>query len=380
MRIVAVLCALCALVAARVIAQAPARELKFIARVLDPHLGNVCYAVTLADVNGDGKSDMVAVSENAVVWYEAPSWRKRLIIENQTERDNVCIDAADLDGDGKVDFALGAGWTKVGTMQWLTRGASLDDKWSVHSLGKEAWTHRMRWGDVLGTKKPQLVVSPLNKTQGDGVRLLCLEVPANPRTDPWKTTVIDQSLDRMHNHWIADLDGDGRPDLLTASQEGLTLFRYKDGTWSKTKLANGSPPPARGCGEVKVGKFGGRKIIVTIETMHGKDVAVYFPEGASRFLPTVIEDGLAEGHAVVPADLDGDGNDEVIAGDRGKGGGVFAYRRGRDGRWAKFVIDNTTMLPEDLAAADLTGDGKVDLIAGGRATHNVVLYENVTGK
>ena len=33
-------------------------------RVIDANIGKVCYAVTHADVDGDGKRDIVAVSEN----------------------------------------------------------------------------------------------------------------------------------------------------------------------------------------------------------------------------------------------------------------------------------------------------------------------------
>src|SRR5713101_2082484 len=36
----------------------------FEGREIDPHVGEVCYAVTLADVDGDKKTDIVAVSEN----------------------------------------------------------------------------------------------------------------------------------------------------------------------------------------------------------------------------------------------------------------------------------------------------------------------------
>ena len=100
---------------------------RFRHHTIDPNCGNVCYAVTLADVDGDGRQDIVAVTENRVLWYQAPDWKKRVIIEDQTERDNVCIAPFDIDGDGKIDFALGAGWTKVGTIQWLSRGNSLDE-------------------------------------------------------------------------------------------------------------------------------------------------------------------------------------------------------------------------------------------------------------
>src|SRR3982751_2066953 len=62
----------------------------------------VGYAVLLADVNGDGKPDIVVVDTDRVVWYENPSWKRRTIIEGQTKPDNVCIAAYDIDGDGHL--------------------------------------------------------------------------------------------------------------------------------------------------------------------------------------------------------------------------------------------------------------------------------------
>ncbi|MEO1993703.1 MAG: VCBS repeat-containing protein, partial [Planctomycetaceae bacterium] len=172
--------------------------------VVDARIGNVCYAVTVADVDGDQRLDIVAVSENRVVWYQSPSWKAHVIIQDQTPRDNVCIAPWDIDGDGKVDFALGAGWTKTGTIHWLSRGDSLDQPWRVHAIGEERWLHRMRWADVLGKGRPQLVISPLNATVGSGVRLTALEIPDDPRQQRWVPTVLNQQLNRMHNHWHVD--------------------------------------------------------------------------------------------------------------------------------------------------------------------------------
>jgi hypothetical protein len=179
-------------------AAAPAAVPEFEHRVIDTHAGEIVYAVTHADVDGDGKQDIVAVTENAVLWYAAPDWTKHVVIQDQTARDNVCIAAHDIDGDGKVDFALGAGWPQSGgTIQWLSRGASLDKKWNVHFIAEIPSTHRMRWADVLGTKKPQLVVSPLNKSGDDpGARLTAFEVPADPKVDRWPATVLNNRLDR----------------------------------------------------------------------------------------------------------------------------------------------------------------------------------------
>jgi hypothetical protein len=106
----------------------------------------------------------VAVSEDAVYWYENPTWTRREIIRGATERDNVCIQAHDIDGDGRVDFALGAGWrapdtARASTLQWLGRDRS--GRWQRHPICfDEPSMHRLRWGDVKGTGRSQLVVAP----------------------------------------------------------------------------------------------------------------------------------------------------------------------------------------------------------------------------
>lgn len=364
---------------------------QFETKVLDPNVGNVCYAVTVADVDGDKLQDIVAVTENRVLWFQNPSWKPRVIIENQTEKDNVCIAPQDIDGDGKVDFALGAGWTKIGTLQWLSRGASLDDKWHVHYIHTEGWLHRVRWGDILGTGKPQLVISPLNKTTAlDGVRLTAFEIPANPKTDRWKATVLDQHLNAMHNHWMGDFNGDGKVDVLAASMEGVSLVERQSTNlpvFSATKLAEGEPgaPTAQvtGAGEIKVGKMGPKKFIVTVEPMHGHSVVVYTEPAAGTDLWTrnVLDKTLKRGHALGVADFNGDGRDEIVLGhsDLGtgepKGPGVFIYTSAADGKtWQKSIVDNGGIATEDLVVEDFNGDGLPDIAAGGRATHNVKLY------
>ena len=363
---------------------------------IDPHAGEVVYAVTDADVNNDKKPDIVAVTEDAVYWYENPDWKKHTIIKGQTVKDNVCIAAHDIDGDGKIDFALGAGWLNgrnQGTIQWLSRKDSLDEPWNVHFIGEIPWTHRMRWGDVLGTGTPQLTVSPLNKTEGDGVKLTAFEIPADPKKDRWKATVIDDSLNRVHNHWHNVAKPDGETAItLTASQEGVSILRQEPlkGRAFVVKIdegATGEQPTAQGAGEVKTGTLSdGRRLIATVEPMHGNMAVVYVAEsketfGFSRHL---LDDTLGRGHAVWLADFDGDGNDEIVIGHSDpatgeiKGPGVFVYQADDDTgkKWTKHVIDDGGMATEDAFAVDLTGDGKPDIVAGGRNTHNVVLYVN----
>jgi len=381
---------------------------KFEAQQIDPHVGEVCYAVTSADVDGDGKPDVVAVTEDSVVWFANPSWEKRAIIKGTTERDNVCIQPRDVDGDGRVDFALGAAWrptdTKTGgSLQWLRRDG---DTWKVVPIASEPTLHRIRWGDVLGTGKAQLVVAPLQGRgtkgpdwgAGSGVRVLVYSVPADPSKDAWTVEVADETLHTVHNLQVVDFDGDGRDDILLASWEGVFLLtRGGDGRWSRTQIGAGNQEskPNKGSSEIKVGRLAdGRKYLATIEPWHGFQVVVYTPPATGKGLwdRKVIDEPVQWGHAVWCADLDGDDDDELIIGQRDgsadkarepAGPGVLVYDPKPGGtalEFARHVIDDGGIGVEDLIAVDLDGDGRKEIVAGGRSTHNVKVYWNKGGR
>lgn len=385
----------------------------FRAQEIDPRVGNVCYALAVSDVNGDRQRDVVAVTENAVVWFENPTWRKHTIIENATERDNVCLQPRDIDGDGRIDFALGAAWRPAdtqggGTLQWLTRtGATDKDKtgWRVLPLGNEPTLHRLRWGDVLGkgSGQAQLIVAPLqgrgtkgpNWGEGQGVRILVHSVPSDPFSTPWPVEVAEDTLHTVHNLHLLNFDDDPQDEIVLSAWEGVFLLdRGKDGRWTRTKLGVGNQDakPFKGASEVKVGALsGGRKRIATIEPWHGFQVVVYAPPSSGQGLWSrhVIDEGVTWGHAVWWANLDADPDDELIIGQRDpsnvagrtpRGPGVLVYDPTPDDAqgvtFTRHVIDDGGVAVEDLLADDLDGDGDPDLIAGGRATHNVKIYWN----
>jgi hypothetical protein len=99
----------------------------------------------------------------------------------------------------------------------------------------------------------------------------------------------------------------------------------------------------------------------------------------------VVDEQLKWGHAVWCADLDGDGDEELVIGVRddrsGKAGekrGVRVYKAtdSKGAKWRRQFVDEGGVAVEDLAVADLDGDGRPDIVAVGRQTHNIRIYWN----
>jgi hypothetical protein len=107
-------------------------------------------------------------------------------------------------------------------------------------------------------------------------------------------------------------------------------------------------------------------------------VAVYRQRGAS-WQRRVIDDALADGHTIVTVDLNGDGNDEIVAGFRGGKHSVFIYYAddAHGERWSKRVLDDGGMAAAACASADLNADGRLDVACIGAATANLKWYENL---
>ena len=366
----------------------------------------VGYAVRLLDMNDDQRLDICIVDSERILWLENPNWNEHMLIgPGQTKKDNVCFAPADIDGDGRLDFAVGADWnpsnTKSGgTIQWIGGGKKPAEMWQVHPIGEEPTVHRMNFADLDGDGKPELIVAPLmgrDSTKPNfaerGVRLLSFAIPADPVKGPWTATVLNDDLHVTHNFQVVDITGDGSPEILYVGFEGVHLLeRGKDGKWSQRRIGTGNQQtmPNRGASEIKYGRLAnGGDYIATIEPWHGHQVVVYTrPAGerpaAGEWLWTrhVLDEELKWGHAVACANLDEDDDQELIIGvrddlDDKHRRGLRIYDPSQNGQqWARQVVDPGSVAIEDLAAGDLNGDGRNDIVAVGRQTHNVKVYWN----
>jgi len=302
----------------------------------------------------------------------------------------VCVQALDVDGDGKVELMLGADWqpsnSKTGGSVWLLkRPDDLDKPWTPIKLDEEPLMHRMR---IVNGEFVCKTLKGKDSAAGDGnpALLFTLKKPADPFKDKWTREVIQNELHITHNFWPVDMDGDGKQEILLAALEGVFVLKKVGDKWEKTKIGDGDPVK-RGAGEVKIGRLpGGRRYIVTAEPWHGHSAAVYVePEKAGEpWRRQVLVENLKGCHAVWTADLTGTKVDSAVVGFRGVPEGkkeecvvfVFHPLDAAGEKWEKKVLDEKGVGSEDAICADLNGDGRIDIIAVGRSTKNVKIYWN----
>lgn len=352
--------------------------IRFDGQTIDDNIA-IGYGLAIGDVDGDKKPDILLADKKQFVWYRNGDWKRFVLADSLTEYDNVCIAARDLDGDGRVEVAVGAQWNpgetsdtaRSGSVYYLVRPADVTRPWRAVRLHHEPTVHRMQWvRDDAG--RFALVVLPLhgrgNKGgAGAGVRMLAYWFPRNVQ-GPWLIDTLDKTLHLTHNFDV--VPAAGGEQIYLAGKEGIRLI----GLGAKKKQPRQMGAGPQGTGEVRVGEKG---LIAAIEPMHGHELVVYTDGGNHR---SVLDSTMKEGHALAIADLDGDGTEEIVAGwrqpnDAGKVG-IRWYRPAAGGQWQTGWIDDNGMACEDLKIADLDGDGKPEIIAAGRATHNLKIYWN----
>lgn len=361
---------------------------------VDPAIA-IGYGVTTADIDGDGKTDIVLCDKNQIAWYRNPSWQKHVIAENLTKLDHVCIAAADVDGDGKAEIAVGAGWNpgdteNSGAVFYLVPPADRTKRWEPVALPHEPTVHRMRWvKDWQGNTT--LIVVPLhgrgNKdAQGAGVKIQRYTRPANPR-DPWTVETLNDAWHKTHNFDPIQWDDDPANELLVGSKEGAFVLNWSRTAGSYEAIRIGSDENG-GLGEIRMGNLGtGKRFVAAVSPMHGNQLVTFHPRADANAIPwerRVLDEALVDGHALACGDLLGLGRDQIVVGWRAMNKpptvrvGIKLFQStDADGRnWTQTLIDDNTMACEDLCLADLNGDGRLDIVAAGRATHNVKVYFN----
>lgn len=339
------------------------------------------YQVVPADLNKDGKIDLVVVASGLqeFIWFENPGWQKHVIATDIRAPINAA--AADLDGDGIPELALAHGFAttpdrSTGIVTLYTHGPDVTAPWTGREIDRVPTAHRLRWYTPAGSRERVLVNAPLCGPTATAPDYKGKTPLYAYRAPDWKREALPEAEEGVV-HAIEPVQWVGAgPSLLSAGFLGIHRYEIKNGTWTVAPVVGGdsAPWPKSGSSDVSVLRNKGARMMAAIEPWHGHQVVVY-RESKGTYERSVIDNTIADGHTLVAADLDGDGRDEIVVGERQGAKSARLYRMSASGEWTSSMLDAGGMAAAGCAVADLNGDKKLDVVCVGTSTANLKWYE-----
>lgn len=286
------------------------------------------------DLDGDGRVDVVSSSEGRtramhVHWNRASGWMTEALPAAQGAMQWMFALPFEVDGKHGVDL-VAAGKNEGAWLGWFEAPADARDlkAWRWRPIRRVGWVMSIEAADMNGDGRPDLLVSD---RRGEQRGVFWLE---NTGRGDWPEHAIGGEDREVMFLTRADLDGDGLEDVLTAAKPREILFhRRLDRTGRKWETSRISLPARAGTAK-----------------------------------------------AVRVADLDGDGQPEIVFSCEAATGaleGVMMLKR-VDGEWRAHSIAGAAGVKYDLIELlDLTGNGLPDILTCEETDNlGVIWYEN----
>jgi hypothetical protein len=337
-------------------------------------------SVYAADLDGDGDIDVLSASynDNTIAWYENdgnqyPTFTTHDITTTAGKARSVY--AADVDGDGDLDVLSASFYDN--TIAWYENDGN--QNFTAHDITTAADGANSVIAadvdgdgdlDVLSTSAPPFSSSTIAWYENDG-------------NQNFRTRVISTATYGARSVHAADVDGDGDIDVLSASSHynyGSTLAWYEnDGNQSFTaQVITASADGANSVYAADMDGDGDMDVLsASSHNYFGSTIAWYENDGNQSFTAQVFTTSADGANSVYAADVDGDGDLDVLS--------ASFY----DDTIAWYENDgnqNPTFRPHEIStaadgarsvyAADVDGDGDLDVLSASFYDDKIAWYEN----
>ena len=303
---------------------------------------------------------------------------------------------ADLDGDGKADVVVCCGnhlvsiYRNISTNGSLTAGAFAPRVDLSLGSGGDSFTV----ADVDGDGKPDLLFADSSANQVAVLRNLCS--PGNITTNSFASRVNFSVGSGPRNIAVRDLDGDGKPEIATANWGDSTVSVLRNigsagdiSTNSFAPAVNFAVGPGPQTLAIADLDGDGAADVVTANINAGSSQSVSVLRnistlGSIAFTPEVDLPGLPTSFCVAIGDLDGDGKLDLVVSSFNNGQAVSVYQnvstRGSltTSSFAPRVDFNVGGWGNAVAIGDLDGDGKPDLAVVTQLPDHLSLFKNTS--
>jgi len=335
-----------------------------------PLPGTQQTAGVVTDLDRDGVNDFVITERTAapsIAWFRRGSrgWT-RYVIEDHPLHIEAGGAACDIDGDGDLDLVFGGDWMSNEVWWWENPYPHFDPKvpWKRHVIKNSGATmhHDELCADVDGDGKPEVVFW----NQGADALFLA-KIPSDPRhTEPWPLSLIFKAPSKPEGLALADVDGDGQPDILG----GGRWFKYNGGSSFTPHVIDEAQTGSR----VAAGQLvkGGRPEVVFVLGDGVGRLKWYEWKDSAWVGQDLLRFDVIHGHSLAIADLNGDGNLDIFCAEMGKwtesarepdnpGARMWIFWGDGRGNFTRSLIASGFGNHESKVA-DLDGDGRLDIL------------------